>query len=209
MQYFNPLSLRSVGGFYVESAQISSKLDQLFDPGVKASIEAGHHVTILVVGHDVPNLTRSDYDGWRKLLAKWLEWGVKVEYIALDESETLSATLRDSGQVLGRLVQESGNGSIEVFIPKSSGELDPDSFRTLKAMRKAYRTSHFLLGIDDTEISQSQMWLEGDHQPGDTEATDCWYFGATKASGNAEFYQNRSNFEFLKGVSRKASFAEA
>jgi len=203
MQDIHPLSLRSSAVRWVPEAHISTNIVELIHPGIEISIAKNHKVKVLVVGHDLPNLTNRNYKGWRDLLEKWIKLGVKIEYVALDDRESVLDNLSANRELLAHLASE-GRGGINIFVPKISDQIEENRARVLDALRQEYRTFHFVLVVDESDEVYSQMWLEGDHQPKATVAYDCYYFPAEHAFESPEFYQHRSNFEFLKNLSELA-----
>lgn len=195
MHHKSPLSFLPDSAVWVDKANISSHIDVLVHPGIEDSLKAKHSVEIKVIGFDLPNLTRPDYERWRDLLAKWISGGVDVAYIALEQREKVAESLEANRHLFDQLIKAPDSGKFRVYSPKRKGEIDDDTLRVIRALAKEHQSSHFLLAIDRDDTNGSQMWIEGDHQPGSTTATDCYL--VKHADGNPIFIQNRDNFDFL------------
>lgn len=199
-------AFRARGVKHVPEASISSHITDLINPHILASIKDGHKVLVQVIGSDLPNLISPDYPGWRPLLAKWLDAGVTVEYVAVDSTGgRLAEAVAGCQEVLKSC--KSPTGDLSLFQP-GAANLDSDTQEMLAELIDAHRERHFLLALDINDMERSQMWIENEHKAGATKAYDCYYYEPGLASSSPEFVQNRSNFEFLKENSRCVEIAD-
>ena len=189
------------GAKHIDVAHISSNIEELLNPHIKTATERGHQIVVKVVGGDVPNLVQENYNGWRVLLSQWLSTGVDVEYLALGCPEHLESTKRVCSALLASC--EDRKGKLALFTPALESQEDEDVRGLLQDLIHEHLESHFLLAIDLHDPAGSQMWVENEHKPGDTNANDCYYYRPCVAAKSPEFVQNRLNFEFLKGASEE------
>jgi hypothetical protein len=133
-----------------------------------------------IVGYDGANLSAPDYP-WVRILKEWLDAGCDVTYLLLNPSPK-------SLEALAPLSITKTSGRLCVYgIDKSKA----GSPRTLEMINQ-WRAFHFAIFEDPR-----QLWVECDHQPGDTKARDCYFFpeDVAKKPGLPDIL--KSKFEYV------------
>ncbi len=163
-----------LGGTHLPVANIATDLKRL-----AGELVTGNTV-IRVVGYDGANFDPTYVGEWSKLLKEWATEGAQIRYFVQDPTALTRRTLYS-------LFKETG-GRITAFVPGT-----PEHYTEAeKAVLKRWERQHFVVfeGPD-------QLWLEGDHSPGETFATDCRYYRPGDAAEQVEFVINRKQFDQL------------
>jgi len=106
--------------------------------------------SIVILGNDGPNVSEPDYP-WKVYLKEWLEAGSEISYLMFDPSEATKIILKELSDDF------------------------PGMFRAYKILGDRfdrYRTcQHFALFQNP-----KMLWIEGEHLPETTTASDCSFF---------------------------------
>lgn len=157
-------------------ARIATDLVPKADEHLKGNSE------ILIVGNDGENVTSECYP-WTNNLKDWVKRGNTIKYLLVNPTQKAIDQLRE---VCNELIGTKGSLEVLTINRELSIEKPDEEFI------KRWISFHFV-----TFDNPKQLWVEENHPPSSTEATDCTYYPPSIAGDVALWGILKRQFEII------------